>query len=165
MNKSVLLFFGVCLECITIVFIGFYLFKKLWLQKKRYIFIPTDKKMFPNQIQDIKIDDIQKGIVIFLKLLYKLDANYWISKCGFEAYTYLYYLRTIMMVLIIFILISFSINVPYAVIFLNQDWYSSFSMINHSFHANFQIFFVYVFAIIFLFSMLKMRYCLKIHMS
>ena len=59
---------------------------------------------------------------MLIKQFIGLDENYIITKCGFEYYTYLFFLRRISLLMGILIITDLCVWIPYQLFFLNDKF-------------------------------------------
>lgn len=87
------------------IFFCIYLLHKIWNEKFPPL-IPIDLYKFENNSDQYNyhmIDSLSDLLYIFYKLLISLKDEYWLQNCGFDAFSYLYYQRQLMLFLIIWL--------------------------------------------------------------
>lgn len=97
---------------------------RLWLQPHQseipvetghYFTDSPRKKMSPDEL--IRVKSLSELLEVYIPLILKLDSRYWIHNIGLDGYTYLYFQRELIKMLLVFGIVSFIIMIPVSIWF------------------------------------------------
>lgn len=97
-----------------------------------------------------KISNIIQATQYFYRLVFKNFSNeFFLQHCGFEAFSYIYFLKRTFLMLLVFFLLSFLFGIPFSLISSHRDILSSFDLEDDLYKLYFQMVFLILFTVIF----------------
>lgn len=111
-----------------------------------------------NSIKTKKISNIVQATRCLYDLLFKnLKDGVFLQQCGFEAFSYVFFLKRVFLMILLFFLLSFLFGVPFSLISSHRDILSSFDLENDLYKLYFQMLFLILFTLIFYQNLLSFK--------
>lgn len=98
--------------CFLVLGLALALFKHMWISKYPAE-IPDPERKKSQHTHYNRASNFRDLAHYFLPVFRKLDPEYWIEHVGFDAYAYLFYQRSILMMLAVFGLFALAVYVPF----------------------------------------------------
>lgn len=139
-------FFGTFLFYVAWVFLVVLLWNFFWLWP------------FPLEVPVAEVTDSSKLTIsncysafryLNSVLFTRFDAQFWITHCGFDAFAYITFVRSMFSLVFLYFLISFLFGIPYAVTFSGQGLWRSFDLHDEIYKVYLQMFFLLLFTLMF----------------
>lgn len=106
----------------------------------------------------IEISNIFQGFGYIYSLLFgNFSSEFWIQNCGFEAFSYIAFLRKMLSLVSIFFLLSFLFGLPYTLGYSGGDILNSFNLGDDIYKLYFQMFFLLAFSSMYFHSLKSLK--------
>lgn len=141
---------------VSAVWLALFIFKKIWISRFPAE-IPTKQKTHNEKDNYHRLSTLRQLWQVFIPLWREFDAQYWVQNVGLDAYSYIYFQREILKMLMIFGIFSLSVYVPFVLWLKDIEVDTGAAETDSIMHS----LFLYFFTIYCVFTMFKIRRGLK----
>ena len=104
----------------------------------------------PDIEEEIPINNAYSALNYLYHVLFRnFHSTFWLKYCGFDALSYIYFLRRMFVLVMFYFLISFIFGIPYAIANSESELWTSFNLHDKLYYIYLQMFFLILFSLMF----------------